>query len=128
MKKSELGRRGEDEAAKYLIKNGYAVISRNYRAGHLETDIICEDETHTVFVEVKTRTPASDKYGRPAASVDRKKSENLIRCAEAYLRAARAEGRVTKRPRIDVVEVYFNQGEMKLNHIKNAVIKKEDTP
>ncbi|MBR7083285.1 MAG: YraN family protein [Clostridia bacterium] len=128
MKRSELGRRGEDEAAEYLEKNGYAVIARNYRAGHLETDIICEDETHTVFVEVKTRTPASEKYGRPAASVDKKKSENLIRCAEAYLRVARAEGRQTKRPRIDVVEVYFVGGAIKINHIKNAVIKKEDTP
>lgn len=127
MKKSELGRRGEDEAAKYLINNGYSVIARNYRAGHLETDIICEDETHTVFVEVKTRTPASDKYGRPAASVNRKKSENLIKCAEAYLRAARADGIATKRPRIDVIEVYFDRGAMKINHIMNAVIKKEDT-
>lgn len=128
MKKSELGRRGEDEAAKYLEKNGYAVIARNYRAGHLETDIVCEDETHTVFVEVKTRTPASDKYGRPAAAVVGKKSDNLIRCAEAYLRAARAEGRKTKRPRIDVIEVYYDGGSAKINHIKNAVIKKEDTP
>lgn len=128
MKKSELGRRGEDEAAKYLEKNGYAVIARNYRAGHLETDIVCEDETHTVFVEVKTRTPASDKYGRPAAAVAGKKSVNLIKCAEAYLRAARAEGRRTKRPRIDVIEVYIDGGATRINHIRNAVIKKEDTP
>lgn len=127
MKRTELGRRGEDEAAKYLEENGYTVICRNYRAGHLETDIVCEDETHTVFVEVKTRTPASDKYGRPAAAVDRKKSENLIRCAEAYLRAARAEGRKTKRPRIDVIEVFFVGGDIKINHIENAVIKREGT-
>ena len=128
MKRTELGRRGEDEAAKYLEKCGYTVIFRNYRAGRLETDIVCEDEDHTVFVEVKTRTPASEKYGRPAAAVDRKKSENLIKCAEAYLRAARAEGRKTKRPRIDVVEVYFVGGDVKINHIKNAVMKKEGTP
>lgn len=128
MKRTELGRCGEDEAAKYLEKCGYTVLFRNYRAGRLETDIVCEDEDHTVFVEVKTRTPASDKYGRPAAAVVGKKSDNLIRCAEAYLRAARAEGRKTKRPRIDVVEVYFDGGAAKINHIKNAVIKKEDTP
>ena len=127
MKRTELGRRGEDEAAKYLEKCGYTVIFRNYRAGHLETDIVCEDEDHTVFVEVKTRTKASEKYGRPVAAVDRKKSENLIKCAEAYLRAARAEGRPTKRPRIDVVEVYFDGGAVKINHIKNAVMKREGT-
>lgn len=125
MKKSDVGRRGEEAAAKYLYDKGYAILKRNYRAGHLETDIICENETHTIFVEVKTRTPSSEKYGRPGGAVDRKKSENLIKCAEAYIREAREVGKSVKRPRIDVVEVVIDGDAVTVKHIENAVIKQE---
>lgn len=123
MKTNELGRRGEDAAAKYLEKSGYAVISRNERIGRIETDIICEGDGHTVFCEVKTRTPASKKYGRPSAAVDRKKRENLIRFAEAYIRSKKAAGAFLAPPRIDVVEVYIDGKDVKIHHMKNAVIK-----
>ena len=123
MKKSELGRRGEDEAAKYLAGAGYTVVCRNARIGHLETDIICEGDGHTVFCEVKTRTPASKKYGRPSASVDKSKQLHLINFAEAYMRKKRADGITIMPPRIDVVEVYISGGDVKINHIKNAVLK-----
>ena len=125
MKKSEIGRRGEEDAAKYLSEHGYEILHRNYRAGHLETDIICSGEGRTVFVEVKTRTPASKKYGRPSASVDRKKSERLIACAEAYISDMKRSGKTPQGPRIDVIEVYYDGESVKINHIKNAVMKEE---
>lgn len=122
MKKSELGRLGERLAARYLSSCGYEILSLNYRSGHLETDIICADKEHTVFVEVKTRTPSSLRYGRPAAAVDEKKRQNLVLCAEAYIRERRALGENVKRPRIDVVEVYIDGDTRKIKHIKNAVL------
>jgi len=127
MKKSELGLRGENLAAKYLAASGYNVIERNWRAGHLETDIICEDDGHLIFVEVKTRTPASDRYGRPSASVDRRKAARLIACAEAYIREKGLGDNSNKRVRLDVVEVYIDKGDVRINHIKNAIFKQEDT-
>ena len=51
----EVGKAGEDFACRYLLSKGYEILHRNYRSGHLETDIICENETHILFVEVKSR-------------------------------------------------------------------------
>ena len=62
----EMGRAGEELAAKYLRKNGHKILYRNFRASHGgEVDIVCRDRQHNelVFVEVKTRS--SEEFGRP---------------------------------------------------------------
>ncbi len=105
MRNQALGQAGENFAAGYLESLGYTVLHRNYRSGHLETDIICENDTHILFVEIKSRTDMGkpSKYGRPAAAVDYKKRQNLRLCAEEYLR----QYKPLKKPRIDVIEVYL---------------------
>ena len=79
MKNQTIGKAGEAFAARYLVQKGYTILHRNYRSAHLETDIICENETHILFVEVKSRTDMGrpSKYGRPAAAIDHKKRQNL---------------------------------------------------
>src|SRR5207237_5275590 len=50
------GARGEKLAARFLRRNGYKVLYRNFeprRAGQI--DIVCRDRDTLVFVEVKTR-------------------------------------------------------------------------
>ena len=127
MKNQTVGKAGEDFAAQYLTRKGYTVLCRNYRSAHLETDIICENETHILFVEVKTRTDVGrpSKYGRPGTAVDYKKRQNLTLCAEEYLRKYQPK----KKPRIDVIEVYLRciGGEYVLSdkgikHIENALL------
>ena len=116
---------GEDIACKYLENIGYYITARNYHFGHIETDIICEDETNILFVEVKTRTDAdfSLKYGRPASAVTKAKLANMLEGARRYI----FENRITKKPRIDVIEVYLTEingiittSEKGINHIKNV--------
>lgn len=119
------GRAGEDIAARYLRKKGYRIVARNVRIGHLETDIICENKTHILFVEVKSRTAseALSRYGRPASAVNRQKAKNLLTCAKAYL----LRHPTKKQPRLDVIEIYFeNSGSNRtipdgIVHIENAV-------
>ena len=126
MKTLELGKAGEEFAARYLTSKGYTVLHRNYRSGHFEMDIICENATHLLFAEVKSRSDRGGvpKYGRPATAVDMKKRQNLTLCAQAYLREHPSE----KQPRIDVIEVYLRRlgGEYVLSdkgilHIENAI-------
>ena len=117
MKRTELGRRGEDEAAKYLEKCGYTVVFRNYRAGHLETDIVCEDEDHTVFVEVKTRRDTV--FAQPEQAVDWNKRHSLMLAAKAYLR--RYE--VNKNIRFDVITVVgTSDNDVHIEHFENAFL------
>src|SRR5687768_7165137 len=82
-----LGRQGERLAAKYLRKNRYRILYRNFRPKHGgEVDLVCRDRAENIlaFIEVKTRR--SDEFGRPADAVTREKEELICRGARAWLR------------------------------------------
>ena len=54
MKKSDIGRIGEENACKFLIKKGYKILKRNYWQKFGEIDIIAKAPNRTlVFIEVK---------------------------------------------------------------------------
>jgi putative endonuclease len=78
-----LGKRGEDEAARYLQKLGYEIVGRNIRTRLGELDLIARDRGVLVFVEVKTRS--SGEFAAPELSVDGRKRRKLYDLALAYL-------------------------------------------
>ena len=45
-----IGILGEQEAAKILNKKGYRIIETNWRMGHLEVDLIAENNKDIIFV------------------------------------------------------------------------------
>ncbi|MBQ4353678.1 MAG: YraN family protein [Clostridia bacterium] len=120
-----LGHIGEEAAALYLTGHGYTVLARNLYIGHAEIDLLAENDSCFVFVEVKTRRQAADTktaYGTPASAVDAKKQAVLLSAADRYL----AEHPTDKIPRIDVVEVYVSPTEdtftvTEVRHFENAV-------
>lgn len=99
-----LGRHGEDLAHRYLQKAGYAVVTRNYRAGSdSEIDIVARKEDLVVFVEVKSRRTSD--FGSPDRAIDEKKHKNIIRGARAYATRGAIEW---SRVRFDVISVIFS--------------------
>lgn len=90
----ELGRRGEELAAAYLLRAGYRLVAANFsvpvgrnRIGaviNVEIDLVAYDGETLCFVEVKTR--ASDWFAPPQANVDRRKQRQIVRAARAYRR------------------------------------------
>ncbi len=90
----ELGRRGEELAAAYLLRAGYRIVAANFsvpvgrnRIGaviNVEIDLVGYEGETLCFVEVKSR--ASDWFAPPQASVDRRKQRQIIRAARAYRR------------------------------------------
>ncbi len=80
----ELGARGEELAAAFLIERGFRILHRNWRCGHCEVDLVAEKNGKPHFVEVKTRS--STQYGNPELAVNRAKVQHLFRAAAAYLR------------------------------------------
>ena len=62
---NELGKWGEDEAARFLQRKGFTILERDWREGKRDLDIIAltEDGKLLVFVEVKTRR--NDVYLQP---------------------------------------------------------------
>ena len=96
------GRRGEDLAHRYLRRQGFIIVARNYRlsSGEAEADLIARDGEDLVIIEVKTR--ASTEYGPPERAVTPEKQRHLIRVAREY---ARKSDTPWERVRFDVVTV-----------------------
>jgi len=96
-----IGEWGEEQAARFLEKQGFRIIERNARPSRRgELDLIATRGGALVFVEVKTR--CNEKFGAPISSVGRAKRHALNRAAIRYLRRARWPKLVC---RFDVVEV-----------------------
>ena len=107
-RRQRIGRIGEDAVTARYADMGFSVVARNMHISHNEIDLILQNDTHLVFVEVKTRhaspnTPS--RYGRPAAAIDKGKRERMRKAAEDYLR----QHPTALQPRIDVAEVYLRK-------------------
>ena len=114
--KLAIGRMGEEAAAKALKKNGYSIVTKNFRCRFGEIDIIAKDGRTLVFVEVKTR--ASDAFGTPGASVDERKQRRIITASSVYMN----ENGLDDAPvRFDVVGVDTTDGKVsRVEIIKDA--------
>src|SRR6266576_3367575 len=102
----QLGIRGEKLACRFLRRNGYKVLYRNFRGRTGgEIDIVCRNNDTLVFVEVKTRT--REDFGRPSDAIHRDKQKRIARGGLAWLR-------LLDNPdiffRFDVVEVVIADG------------------
>ena len=117
--KRRTGNFGENAAAKFLRKNGYKILERNYDDGSHEIDIIARKDGLTAFIEVKTRNVAlkSEKEPRPASSVTPEKQRAIISAAKHYIAIDKNEGPL----RFDVIEVYVEgtEGNLKVKEIKH---------
>lgn len=80
--KDVLGRRGEEIAAAFLVRAGYAILDRNWRCPQGEIDVVAFDGAETVFVEVKTRS--SLLFGHPLEAITAQKLARLRRLAAAW--------------------------------------------
>ena len=83
---NELGKWGEDEAARFLQRKGFSILERDWRVGKRDLDIIAlkEDGKLLVFVEVKTRR--NDVYLQPEEAVNTTKMRNIAIAANAYVK------------------------------------------
>ncbi len=70
-------------AARFMERQGFKVLQRNFRCRLGELDLVCESAMRVVFVEVRYRSRGD--YGGAAASVTRAKQRRLIKAAQAYL-------------------------------------------
>ena len=105
-----LGRKAENDTAKYLKKHGYKIIERNFKTPFGEADIIAFKDGYYCFVEVKARE--SDAFGLPAEAVDQRKRERYRKIANYFCMMKRQEVPC----RFDVASIY----EGGLEYFENA--------
>ncbi len=109
-----IGNIAEKFVCEYLIKKGYRIIEKNYRAQVGEIDIIAyyPQNDCLVFVEVKYRK--NDFYGLPQEAVTKTKQDKIIKTAMIYLKQTKIK---YNNYRFDVLAVFDNN---KIDHIENA--------
>jgi len=115
VERRDLGKAGEELAARYLERRGYTVISRNFRVRGGEIDIIARQGGDLVFIEVKTRR--GDSHGSPFEAVDARKRQRLTRAAMAYLSQTGQHGQPA---RFDVVAVRVDGASPRVELVRNA--------
>ncbi len=102
---------GEAKAAEYLQKKHFRIVASGYRSRFGEIDLIVENRTYLVFVEVKLRK--SDRFAKAYEFVDFRKQQRIRTTAEIYL----SMNPTRKQPRFDVIEVYAPEGTETLNPV-----------
>src|ERR1044072_9091233 len=111
------GAYGEMLAFRYLKRNGYKVLFRNFRGRTGgEIDVVCRDNDTLVFVEVKTR--GREDFGRPVEAIDPEERKRISRGALAWLRMLDNPDILF---RFDVVEVVIaDDAKPRVELIRNA--------
>ena len=113
LSRKQTGDAFEQQARRWLEREGMRFIAANVRGRGGEIDLIMRDGSVTVFVEVRYRT--SSRYGGALASVTRSKQLKLLQTARLWL--ARHNGSFdTVDCRFDVVAFTGS----KIEWLKNA--------
>lgn len=114
---NDLGRWGEEQAVSFLEEQGYEILERDWKSGHLDIDIVARDGNTLVIVEVKTRR--NRLFGAPEESIDYKKQLNLQRAMNHYLKSHHTGSDV----RFDIISIVGTIGSKpEIDHIKDVTI------
>ena len=109
-----LGQKGEDIAAEHLVKKGFSILHRNWKAGKRELDIVAENKDFIVFVEVKTR--ADDYQMHPRNAVTSEKQRSIIYAAESYIQRYN----INKESRFDIITIISDGKSTEVEHTEDA--------
>lgn len=113
--KKELGKIGEEVALRFLKKNGYQILQRNYVCKLGEMDIIARERDTLAFIEVKTRT--STTFGPPQLAVNAFKQMQLSKVALNFIKEKRL-GEI--KARFDVVAIVLGPRGEEIELIRDA--------
>lgn len=117
LKPAALGRWGEDQAAQFLVRQGFRIVARNWRSGKGELDLVAGDPDGAIaMVEVKTRN--DEGFAPATAAMTYHKKKMLIRTAKCFMR----QYHISDKPlRFDVITVIGSPGgKPQMKHYRNA--------
>lgn len=112
---NDLGKKAEDLAAEYLVKNGYRILVRNFRFKKTEIDIISEKDNFIIITEVKARS--TDFFILPQEAVTKGKMKSIVTAANHFLE----EFNKNQEVRFDIISVLPDEkGKLEIEHIPDA--------
>lgn len=113
---NELGKKGEELAVDFLIKNGYKIITQNYRFQKAEVDVIAQKESTLAVIEVKTRSTAY--FGNPEEFVNPKKIKLLTTAVDNFV----TENNLDVEVRFDIIAIIKQKNTFQIEHLKDAFL------
>ena len=79
----QIGDKGEQAAADWLVADGHEIIERNWRTRYCEIDIVSKKDNVLYFTEVKYRK--NDNFGDGLAAITNKKQQQMRFSAEMFI-------------------------------------------
>lgn len=113
-KHNELGKKGEQLAVDFLLKNNYTIVERNYRFDKAEVDIMAKKNDILAIVEVKTRSTAD--FGNPQDFVKSKQIQRLVKAVDEYVIVNELDVEV----RFDIIAIVKEGSAFNIEHLENA--------
>lgn len=114
---NELGKWGEDVAARYLENKGYRILERDWKDKHKDLDIVAVDNGCLVIVEVKTRR--LNTLVAPELAVDYRKIKNITLATNKYVKLNCIDLPI----RFDIVAITGSNDEnCSVEHIEDAFL------
>lgn len=111
---NELGKKGEQLAVDYLIKNNYTIVECNYRFDKAEVDIIAQKKGTMSIIEVKTRSTTD--FGNPQDFVKPKQIQRLVKAVDEYVTVNDLDVEI----RFDIIAIVKQGKSYNIEHLKNA--------
>lgn len=111
---NELGKKGEELAEEFLLKNGYKILEKNWRFKKAEVDIIALKKDILAIIEVKTRS--TTHFGNPQDFVNQKKIKLLVEAINEYITSKDLDVEV----RFDIVAIVKTDSNFTIEHLKDA--------
>ena len=120
METQRKGNCAEDLARQWLENQGLKYVESNYSAKTGEIDLIMQQSSILVFIEVRYRERSNQhsSFGGAVASVDLRKQRKLIQTAQRYLQQRRLGG---LNARIDVLDISGSLSEPVFDWVRNAI-------
>lgn len=115
-KKQSLGARGEELAEAYLKKEGYKIVSRNFRYGYGEIDLIAIKDEILIFMEVKSYQ--AKPLDLPEYRINKIKRKKMIETAYGFLEQNPQYEQFNRQ--FDVLLVDFSQYPAQITHYPAA--------
>lgn len=115
MKNSKkLGNLGENLVVKWLYKNGFRILKKNFATRLGEIDIIAEKQDLIAFIEVKTRKKS---YFPLSTVIVPSKQRKIIITAKLFLSQNEI---INKACRFDVATVILNSSKYDIEYLEDA--------
>jgi putative endonuclease len=99
------GARAEAAVADYLVEQGFEIVGRNVRVGHLEIDLVARRGDLIAIVEVRHRSNAS--WQGPFASMTADKRARIRQAGKILWQRRFARDASVNRMRFDAAAVTF---------------------